>query len=487
MRNSLNLRVRGSISLRGGLATLILAAQSLFSPAVAGPAEIGEWSAPFNINVKGIHSQVLPTGKVLLFSYPRTGQIGSSAFLWDPSSGASTDVTVSYLRDAFCSGQNLLPDGRVFATGGHLPGPNHEDAAGVYETDIFDPITQSWSSGPSLTEGRWYPTNLELGDGRVLIFSGQENKTTHTPTVDSYDPATNTITQLPETATKWIQLYPHLDLLPSGKVFLSGPQKGTQLFNPATNTWSWVGNMQFGGRSNGNSVLLPGLNRVLALGGNNATAGVTSTAEIIDLSASRPKWRFTAPMNFARRHPNTVLLPNGKALVVGGGTSGLYGSPVMHAELFDPVTETWSLMAPQTAPRIYHSTAVLLPDGRVLSAGMDSGTYQFTAELYSPPYLFSGPRPSIASAPFTVGYGAPFEIVTPDASDITRVALIKPGGTTHSISMDQRYVDLSFTPGQEAVTATAPPNGNHAPPGWYMLFILNSSGIPSVASWVHVG
>jgi hypothetical protein len=143
-------------------------------------------------------------------------------------------------------------------------------------------------------------------------------------------------------------------------------------------------------------------------------------------------------------------------------------------------------MAAQTAPRIYHSTAVLLPDGRVLSAGESHGSLAQTGEIFSPPYLFQGARPTISSAPGTLSYGQGFTVSTPDAASISRVALVKAGSVTHSNNFDQRYVDCTFTAGSGSLSATAPPDSNHAPPGWYMLFLVNSGGVPSVASWVQV-
>jgi hypothetical protein len=306
--------------------------------------------------------------------------------------------------------------------------------------------------------------------------------------VQEYDPATNKMSTLPATADRNMPVYPRMTLLPNGMILNSEPNKGTELFDPATNRWSWLGNTQLGqARSEGNTVLLPDLNKVLIAGGRGAK-GATNTAEVIDFSQANPAWHYTGSMRYARAYANAVLLADGTVLEVGGGTGGSYSDPVYTAELYHPATGTWSTMAAQTAPRIYHSTAVLLPSGQVLSAGMDSGTYQNTAEIYSPPYLFHGPRPTISSAPSSVGYGKRFAVSTPDASSVKRVALVKPSGATHALGQDQRYVDVSFKrTSSTALTVTAPPNGNHAPPGWYMLFILNSHGVPSVASWVQVG
>jgi hypothetical protein len=191
-------------------------------------------------------------------------------------------------------------------------------------------------------------------------------------------------------------------------------------------------------------------------------------------------------MHFARRHLNATLLPDGTVLVVGGGNTGNFDNPVTSAELFDPVTETWTVMAAQTAGRMYHSTAILLPDGRILSAGQNSGVYAKTGEIYSPPYLFKGARPTIASAPANLGYGQMFNVQSPDAASIRSVTLMRPGSVTHSINMDQRYVGMDFSVSGSTLTVTGPSSPNTAPPGWYMLFLVSQSGVPSIASWVHV-
>jgi galactose oxidase-like protein/concanavalin A-like lectin/glucanase superfamily protein/IPT/TIG domain-containing protein len=450
------------------------------------PAVVGSWSAPFELGVKGIHSSVLPSGKVLLFSYP-VKAVGSDARVWDPASGSTTDVSLGWNRDIFCAGHSLLPNGRLLLTGGHVYGGAY--GLGVKNTDIYDPSTGSFSSGPLLTEERWYPTNVTLGSGRVLIFGGFKDTKTGAKamTVDSYDPVSNTITTLPSTANKGFGNYPKLHLLADGRIAWTNLAR-TQLFNPATNAWSASALTNYGGRGeSGSSVLLPGMNKVLVFGGPNATTGATATAEIGDFSTSTPSWRYTGSMNAARVWANGVLLPDGKVLAVGGGGGGTYTNPVRQAELFDPQSETWTTMAAQQAPRVYHSTAVLLPDGRVLSAGHDNGTMQTTAEIYSPPYLFKGPRPSITAAPSSIGYGERFSVTTSDASSIARVALIRPSSTTHSLHQDQRYIDLSFTASDgNTLSVRGPANGTEAPPGPYMLFLLSSSGVPSVASFVDV-
>ena len=257
-----------------------------------------------------------------------------------------------------------------------------------------------------------------------------------------------------------------------------------------TRTWTWsnVAPMTYGARFAGVAVLLPGLDKVLAFGGlRPRTDQATDTAEILDLNSATPQWRPIAPMHHERLYQNAVLLPDGDVLAVGGGLAKRFVGPVYSAELFDTETETWLEMAAQTAPRVYHSTAVLLPDGRVLSAGQNDGDLQTTAEIYSPPYLFRGPRPRITSAPARAPYDAQISIESPEAADIARVALVRPSSVTHSVDFDQRFVDLPFTKSAGTLIARAPRTSSEAPPGMYMLFVVDGDGVPSVAKWVKIG
>jgi hypothetical protein len=200
-------------------------------------------------------------------------------------------------------------------------------------------------------------------------------------------------------------------------------------------------------------------------------------------------------MHFARSYHTMVLLPDGKVLVTNGGqTTNAVGvdTAVLQAEMWSPTTQQFSRLASMVTPRLYHSTALLLPDGRVLvagggrSTGNVAPTDQLSAEIYSPPYLFNGTRPTISSAPGTIPYAANFTVTTPDALQISSVALIRLGAVTHAFDHNQRYVPLTFQQVAGGVTVQSPTSSNLAPPGYYMLFIVNSTGVPSVASIVKI-
>jgi galactose oxidase len=451
----------------------------------ADPTVAGQWTAPFDLTLISIHAVMLHTGKVLLYSWPNN-TVGSDAVLYDPVSGSITSIPLNYQRDIFCSGMTVLPDGRVFIAGGHIYQGAILNTEGVANTTLFDPASNAWTEGPTMDVARWYPTAMQLGDGTVRIFGGTMNNKASAITVDAYDPSANTLTTLPASANKVSYTYPRLKLTTSGLLARTNMAR-TYFFNPATAAWGNGPKLNSGGRGvRDSSVLLPGLTQIMEIGGD--VSGVaTNTAEILDLSASRLAWKTTASMNFARWWHNSVLLADGTMLVVGGGTSGAFGGAILTPELYDPVSATWTQMAAQAAPRMYHSTALLLPDGRVLSAGQSHGSLQNTGEIFSPPYLFAGARPTITSAPASTGYNQRFTITTPDFASIGRVALVKASSVTHSNNFDQRYVDLTYqSNGSNGLTATSPLDSNHAPPGWYMLFIV-SSGVPSVASWVQVG
>ena len=208
-----------------------------------------------------------------------------------------------------------------------------------------------------------------------------------------------------------------------------------------------------------------------------------------------------APMNFRRRQHNATLLPDGTVLVTGGtrGGGGGFddgfndlspGAPVLEPELWDPATGYWSVLAPETNERCYHSTALLLPDATVLSAG--GGEYKPNnqdippehvhrdGQIFHPPYLFCGERPAITAGPDAAGYNFTLELKVSGPA-VARLTALRLGSVTHSLDTNQRLVEIGFTGDGEKLTVTAPPDRNRCPPGWYMLFALSAAGVPSHA------
>ena len=296
--------------------------------------------------------------------------------------------------------------------------------------------------------------------------------------------------------TGWYMYYPWAYVAPNGKVFIAGPTKKTFWIDAQGNGSLAPGPASSVFRDYGSSVMYD-VGKILILGGGTTGQNQAyGSAQTIDLNGSGV-WVDAGSMNHPRKHANATILPNGQVLVVGGTTLG--GDPsrdyeqfnrfVLDAEVWDPTTNRWSLMAGMRIPRTYHSTAVLLPSGRVLVAGGGQGgglDAHPSAEIYSPNYLFRGPRPVIASAPASVRYNRSFDVVTAEAQAITGVTLVSLGSTTHAYNQSQRFNRLHFTRNAGKVTATAPSGGNICPPGYYMLFILNGDGIPSEAKIVRV-
>jgi hypothetical protein len=451
------------------------------------PAVVGQWSAPFDLGGVAIHATLLYSDDILWFQdvegtagSDKTSLVGT----WNWRTGVSRSAPFSYNRDVFCAFHNVLPDGRLFVNGGHdFNTGQKQDAYGVRECDIYDPATRIWTKTAPMVEKRWYPTSIGLSNGKSLIFGGVVSPGVYARTVEEYDYPTNTMRTRPSTATKQVGLYPRMHLLANGRIYKSGPQQQTAAFNPATNTWTNVAMMTGGSRRRGSTALLPGATKILTVGGGGTPV---RTAELLDTSLATPVWRATGSLTFARYLANTVVLPDGQVFLIGGGRAFKYTDPVKTPELWNPTTGSWTSMAPHQASRMYHATALLLPDGRVFTAGQDNGSLARFAEIWSPPYLFKGSRPTLSGAPATVARGGQLQFVSPQAASLSKVVLIRPGSNTHEIDSDQRSVPLTFTTAGTTVTAQVPTNANLLPPSRYMLFIVDNNGVPGIASWLRV-
>jgi hypothetical protein len=452
----------------------------------SNPAAVGQWSAPFELGLVAVNAIMLHTGKVLMYS----GSFATSAVerVWDPASGDLTLVPNPYYN-LFCSGHSQLADGRILVVGGF-------DSAtlGAANANIFDPVTQTWSALPNMAYRRWYPTSTTLPDGRVLVTSGAQTCLTCLADVpEIFDPATGRFTTLPS-ARLGVPYYPFMFVLPDGKALDAGANENpvaTSKLDIAAGTWTTVDPVVRDGHSA--AMYQPGKILKSGTAADSGTAGnAAATAYVLDANQPSPAWRQIASMAYPRAFHNTTLLPDGSVLVTGGGTV-LDGydvtKAVFSAELWSPTSEAWQTLSRAAVPRLYHSTALLLPDGRVLTAGSGNdgpAVNQTRGELFSPPYLFKGARPTISSAPDQIQYGATFPVQTSDAASVASVSLIRPGAVTHAFDQDQRFLGLNFTAGTDSITVQAPANANLAPPGFYMLFLVNSAGVPSIAAFVHL-
>jgi hypothetical protein len=348
-----------------------------------------------------------------------------------------------------------------------------------------------------MENGRWYPTNTALASGEVLTLSGGDTAQQRNLIPEVYQ--SNGTWRVLSTASLYLPYYPMAFVAPAGNVFVAGPSQTTYFLDPSgTGHWTGGPTSLFGVRDYGSAVMYD-VGKIFMVGGGAPTA----TAEVIDISAGSGTWRYVASMAVSRRQSNATILADGKVLVTGGtNATGFNNSPsntaVLAAELWDPATEQWKTLARATHYRLYHSTALLLQDGRVLTAGSGAPaatglTDDLTGEIFTPPYLFNADgtlatRPTITAAPMSVAYNQGFSVQLSAPTTVSKVTWISLGSVTHSYNENQRAMRLTFTgSGTAAISVTAPARAALAPPGYYLLFIVDGRGVPSVAKIVRIG
>jgi galactose oxidase-like protein/glyoxal oxidase-like protein/List-Bact-rpt repeat protein len=454
--------------------------------AAADAGTMGQWDPPFAWPAVAINAALLPNRRVITY-----GRHNHVPVLWDPANpGSFTDLALP--ADFFCSGFALLRDGRLLVAGGHAGTDNF----GLKSTFLLNYQTSQWTQVANMRNGRWYPTTTTLPNGQVLAISGGDTAAALNVLPEAYVPGTNQWRAL-TSAVRAVSYYPMMFVAPNGRVFHAGPEQTTAFLNTAgKGSWSSGPSRVFGFRDYGAAVMYDA-GKILMIGGGPPT----NTAEAIDLTGAGT-WGFVGSMAVARRQVNVTLLADGKVLATGGTNAAGFNnmptsSAVLAAELWDPANPgQWKTLSSMSHHRLYHSTALLLADARVLSVGSGqpaaSGlTDDLTAEIFSPPYLFKpdgtpATRPVITSAPGSVAYGQVFTVKTPSTASIARVTLIRLSAVTHSFNQNQRGNVLSFSAGSGTLAVTAPANANLAPPGHYMMFIVNGNGVPSVAKIVRV-
>jgi hypothetical protein len=449
-------------------------------------ATVGEWASPVAIPSVMQHAVLLPGSSRVLFF-----ESGATAQVLDPVTGSVFADPVA--SNVYCSGHAFLADGRPVVIGGDTEA---QGAVGLVDTNAFDPLTNAWARLGDMNYKRWYPTATRLSDGRLLALSGSSNgcNSCFVQTPEVFNLTTNSWTLLPAAAAN-IPYYPFAYVIPDGRIVQVGSSEQattTRVLDVASQTWSTIDARVIDAGSS--TMYRPGM--VLKAGtasdGNTPVRPSSASAFVIDMTAPAPAWQPTGSMANPRAFLNLTTLPNGSVLATGGESTadGInLANAVYAAEVWSPATGTWSTLASASIPRLYHSVALLLPDGRVLVGGSGNDgavPVELNYEIFSPPYLFQGTRPVISLAPGTVGFAQGFTVTTPDAARIGSVVLLAPAAVTHAFDQNARYVPLSFSVGSGVLQVQAPANGNVAPPGPYMMFIVDSSGIPSVASWLQV-
>ena len=490
----------------------------------------GSWQVGPDTHTTAIHAALLSNGKILYVTgsgyYNSTASGPFSAGIVDPETNSVSPLS-NQSSDLFCCCHAQLANGNIVLAGGTLTyntlSPNGQ-WLGLKDTYLYDVSSNSISKIQSMAHGRWYPTLVTLANGKVLCVGGYDEYGVQNRLCEIFDPSSNSwsIQQDPNSTVNYcvgegedpalmpgagspcyskvapnVLLYPRMHLMPTGLVAVCGQSKTLRTFDPSTGIWKFAGNMNFGAsRGYGSSVLLPLQNttaekgKVLVFGGT-ATADSTATthAEILTISGTSLSSRQIASSKKGRKHPIPVILPTGKVFVVGGAAfQNDQSTKIMEPEIFDPDTESWTLLSAMPIGRTYHSSGLLLPDGRVWTGGSTPSltTRTLTTSYFSPDYVSSADRPTISGTPTVGDYGASITIPTSDASAIQSVSLVRLGTETHAFNSDQRFLWLQIqSASSSAVTVAAPINSNLAPPGYYMIHVLKN-GVPSKAKIIKI-
>jgi hypothetical protein len=445
-----------------------------------------------------VHAALCHTGKVLFITADET------TLLWDPNNTAPSTFedpvnqphTMPDGYSQLCGHHVFLPDGQLLCVGGGGYGPNPAAHFGWR----FDPVARSWArTANSMSESKWYPTANILNDEKVLVTCGNSSGN-----MEIYDVASDTFATMTGDLKHFPNLYPGLHMLPSSVMVYSRtgwgsagpggtatPDNQTSFFTftgPTSGVWTDIAPASVN-RCKGMSVLLyssvPPYLRIMVLGGvDNAT---NNTYEILDATVLSPLTTWGPSLPFPdgehRSLCSAVLLPDGNLFVCGGIQR--VNSP---CAMYNPTIDAWSGMAALPSIRDYHSVAILLPSGQVMMAGWQNTSI----EIYSPPYLFRSPRPTITSIPPLVHHGQTFVIESPNAPSIAKVVLMRPMAITHETDGEQRLLELPLThdPAHPTQLTLVAPHGGHphavAPKGYYLLFAVKNDGVPSQGHYVFL-
>ncbi|MFJ6931926.1 galactose oxidase-like domain-containing protein [Streptomyces nigra] len=507
--------------------TMDQVAEPVPDPVCTGTAEEcanGRWDVlPTQNPVRSMHSVVLNNGKVLLIAGSGNSEemfeAGTfTSAVYDPENGTYKQIPTP--KDMFCAGHVQLKDGRVLVMSGNKGYPSADGTIGYQgfkDSYIFDPVTETYSRTNDMNDGHWYPSATILGNGDVISFGGLKEDSTGSVTAELWSDAEQKWLELWKVNQTWSYwgLYPSMILMQDGRLFYSGshvfgnniPGTGAAIYDYDANTVTQVPGLQRKDeRDQSASVLLPPAQdqKVLTLGGGNIDSNPDANrlTDVIDLKQPNPSYVAGPPLpqgtvdlgagkvaqtgDQGKMYVSAVLLPDGKVLETGGALHNR-ADPVYESSLYDPATGTFDPVAADPEARGYHSSAFLLPDGRVMATGDNpgNGSWNHDVSIYTPPYLLKGERPAITSVIDTEWSYGDTQRITVDRP-IAKAELIRPAAVTHSSDPNQRFVDLPLSVDGTNVDLNVTSNPDLAPPGWYMLFAVDAGGVPSVAKWVHL-
>ena len=515
-KTTLSMLSVGVITINGNVAgpTIAETYRYLMSRTPMEVAQNGRWDTLKQASpVRSIHAVMLPTGKVLLVAGSGNDKKSFAAksfksVIWNPADSSFKSIETP--ADMFCSGHAFLPDGRVLIAGGtkayeNLQASPRKDYQGLKDAFIFDPWKETYERVPKMNEGRWYPTLVGLANGDILAASGLDEKG-HIlrGKTEIFDHINNTWVNRPD-LNQGFATYPALFLTDDGRLLYSGSNSGygettfgrtPGIWNITNGSYQVVPGLHDAHMTEtSSSVLLPPAQdqRVMILGGGGTgdSNQATKRTAIVDLKEIKPHYVDSAPLHDAVRYPSVVILPN-DTLLETGGSAGYRKNDILNAQIYHPQTDTWEHVADPWVGRDYHSEALLLPDGRVATFGSDPLGKQFEMriEVYSPAYIFKQHRPEITNVPTSIGRGDVFVFGMKNSGQIGSAKLIRPSAVTHVTDVEQRSVNLEYTAhteaGQTHYHASVPENSALLPAGWYMFFVTDVAGTPSVARWIQV-
>lgn len=446
-----------------------------------------------------IHMALDSKGRVVSYGTNRDGQqTGRFVYdVWDPSGSAGVGHSTlqnTTQTDLFCSLQLNRPDtGDMVLFGGDVWNGRSTSTVGNADINLYNAGNSTLSSLPGMNLARWYATGTTLVDGSFYIQGGKDGGERQP---ERWSPEGES-ELLPINTSDLNWWYPRNWLIPDGRIF--GVDVNGQMYavDQGLENMTRLGSLPARPDTGSPAVMFaPG--QVLYV------IGSTRQAFVIDTSGPTPVVTEIARTNRHREWGNLTLLPDGKVLATGGSSTPVVGSfpgsldqisnIALEAELWDPSTRQWTLLPAASTPRLYHSTAVLLPDGRVLTGGGGApGPLSNTnAEIYRPGYLYTGntqasQRPTVRSlSNSTAGAGDSVNVSVTHTRPIDRITLVKTGSATHSFDMEQRFVELEFTGSNGNLTAELPDNPAVIPPGFYHVFALDDLGVPSVAQSLRI-